>query len=92
MRISFRVSGQVQGVGFRWFVKETAAGLGLSGWVRNVADGSVEGEVRGPVPELDNFLNALKAGHSGADVEKTETQELMDSAPAEKDFYIKPSV
>ena len=84
--------GRVQGIGYRWFVKETAAGHRLSGWVRNVADGSVEGEAQGPVPELDGFLKDLKTGRTGAGVEKMETQELMDSEAEEKDFYITASV
>ena len=84
--------GRVQGIGYRWFVKETAAVHHLSGWVRNVADGSVEGEAQGPVPELDGFLKDLKSGRSAAGVEKMETQELMGSEAEEKDFYIKASV
>ena len=84
--------GRVQGIGYRWFVKETAAVHRLSGWVRNVADGSVEGEAQGPVPELDGFLKDLKTGCAGSGVEKMETQELMDSEAEEKDFYIKASV
>lgn len=82
----------MQGIGYRWFVKETAAVHCLSGWVRNVSDGSVEGEAQGPVPELDDFLKTLKTGHICAGVEKMETQELMDSGAVEKDFYIKASI
>ena len=82
----------MQGIGYRWFTKETAAVHCLSGWVRNVADGSVEGEAQGPVPELDGFLKDLKSSRAGAGVEKMENQELMDSETEEKDFYIKASV
>ena len=84
--------GRVQGVGYRWFVKETAAARRLCGWVRNVADGSVEGEAQGPVPELDAFLRELKTGNACALVEKLETQENMGPEADEKDFYIKASV
>jgi len=91
MRLSFRIFGNVQGVGFRWFVKETAAKLGVTGWVRNASDGAVEGEAQGGVPELDGFLKELKGGHPFARVDKAETQEMLD-AGAEKDFYIKPTV
>ena len=42
MRMHVVVSGRVQGVGFRWFVREAAIALDLAGWVRNRPDGSVE--------------------------------------------------
>jgi acylphosphatase len=91
MRLSFRISGRVQGVGYRWFVKETAAKHGVAGWIRNTLDGAVEGEAQGGVPALDGFLKELKDGHSGAEVKETETQEMLDSETAEKDFHIKPT-
>ena len=91
MRVSFRISGKVQGIGYRWFVKETAAGCNVCGWVRNAADGAVEGEAQGPVPALDSFLKQLKTGHAWAQVSGAETQEMLDSETGEKDFQIKPS-
>ncbi|HBA61163.1 MAG TPA: hypothetical protein DCZ92_10165 [Elusimicrobia bacterium] len=91
MRLSFRVSGKVQGIGYRWFVKEAAARNSVAGWVRNNQDGTVEGEAQGPVPALDGFLKELKAGHPWASVAGTETQEMLDDEAAEKDFYIKPT-
>lgn len=91
MRVSFRISGKVQGIGYRWFVKEAAANCSVCGWVRNAADGSVEGEAQGPVPALDGFLKELKTGHAWAVITGTETQEMLDSEASEKDFQIKPS-
>lgn len=91
MRLSFRIHGLVQGIGYRWFVKETAVKNKVHGWVRNAADGAVEGEAQGPVPALDSFLKELKTGHAWAAVKETETQEMLDSEDAEKDFQIKPS-
>ena len=91
MRLSFIVSGKVQGVGYRWFVKETAEKHNVRGWVRNTLDGSVEGEVQGSIAEVDGFLKEIKTGHPWAAVAGTETQEMLDTDAAEKDFYIKPT-
>ncbi len=91
MRLSFRIIGKVQGIGYRWFVKEAAARHNVCGWVRNAADGSVEGEAQGPVPALDDFLKELKTGHVWAAVSGAETQEMLDSGDEETDFRIKQS-
>jgi acylphosphatase len=65
--VTFR--GKVQGVGFRWFVKESAEALGLVGWVRNLADGSVESEVQGPEGAVDRFLENVRTGNPYARVD-----------------------
>ncbi|MBI4350549.1 MAG: acylphosphatase [Elusimicrobia bacterium] len=92
MRLSFKIYGSVQGVGYRWFVKETAEKHSVAGWVRNALDGSVEGEAQGGVPALDGFLGELKTGHPWARVDKAETQEMLDREGPDKDFHIKPTV
>jgi acylphosphatase len=60
------VRGRVQGVGFRWFVREAARRAGLAGWVRNRHDGSVELEAEGPEATLDAFREAIARGPEGA--------------------------
>ena len=65
--VKFR--GRVQGVGFRWFVKETAEELGLAGWVHNQDDGSVEAEVEGTPDALDEFERRTRTGNPSARVE-----------------------
>ncbi|HEV7786753.1 MAG TPA: acylphosphatase, partial [Thermoanaerobaculia bacterium] len=62
----FWVSGHVQGVGFRWFVRREAAELGLAGRVRNLADGRVEVAVSGEPPALSAFRERLRTGPPGA--------------------------
>lgn len=64
------IRGLVQGVGFRWFAKETADSLGLSGWVRNRDDGSVESEAEGTAAALDEFARRLKDGLPSARVDE----------------------
>lgn len=71
-RLDARVTGRVQGVGFRHFVKTTARPLGLTGWVRNEADGSVTVCAEGPPDALDRLDAALREGPRGADVERVE--------------------
>ncbi len=67
------VAGRVQGVGFRWFTKETADALGLTGWVSNRRDGTVELEAEGTETALDEFVERLKTGNPAARVDKIES-------------------
>jgi len=64
-----RVRGRVQGVGFRWFVRVSARRLGLSGWVANAPDGSVEIAASGDQAKLDELRRAVGRGPDGAHVE-----------------------
>jgi acylphosphatase len=60
------VAGRVQGVGFRWFVRQQARRWGLRGWVRNRTDGSVEIAAAGPSEAIDGLLAAVRRGPDGA--------------------------
>lgn len=62
------VSGDVQGVGFRDFVRRRAAELGLSGWVKNLPDGRVEAVAEGNRADLERMLDLLRRGPSMAEV------------------------
>lgn len=63
-----RIKGAVQGVGFRdWAIGEANA-RGLSGWVRNRSDGSVEMLIAGPDPKIDDMLRAATQGPELAQV------------------------
>jgi acylphosphatase len=73
----FVVRGRVQGVGFRWFVEREAQVLGIAGWVRNNADGSVEVLAMGSRDQLLGLRWRLRAGPRAArvdDVEEVETK------------------
>lgn len=72
------VAGTVQGVGFRYFVRQQAATLPITGWVRNVSDGRVEVLAEGMRPVLESFLVALRRGPSGSSV----TEVIVDWKPA----------
>ena len=67
-RLHLRISGRVQGVGFRWFTREEARRLGLSGWVTNLPDGDVEVSAGGEASSLDRLKRALEVGPTGAGV------------------------
>lgn len=61
-RLAAQVTGRVQGVGFRYFTRKTATRLGLTGWVRNEPDGSVELVAEGSREALEDLLEALEQG------------------------------
>jgi acylphosphatase len=69
------VGGNVQGVGFRFFVQHKATALGLTGWARNVDDGRVEVYAVGPLSRLSDLAAALHVGPSMAEVRSVEEQE-----------------
>jgi acylphosphatase len=71
-RCGYRVVGRVQGVGFRWWARRQARELGLGGWVRNEADGSVVVHAVGPTDALDRLAAALHEGPSAARVQRVE--------------------
>ncbi|WP_294428949.1 acylphosphatase [uncultured Treponema sp.] len=60
IRQHFRFVGMVQGVGFRCTAQFDARGLGLSGWVKNKSDGSVELEAQGPEAKVAALIKQLK--------------------------------
>lgn len=67
-RLHLHISGRVQGVGFRWFTREEARRLGLSGWVTNLANGDVEVFAGGEASSLERLKRALTVGPTGAGV------------------------
>lgn len=70
----YLVSGKVQGVGFRYYVRERATTAGLTGWVRNLPDGRVEAHVEGPPAALDRFTETLREGPPAARVSRVSTR------------------
>ncbi|TMD89902.1 MAG: acylphosphatase [Chloroflexi bacterium] len=68
-RLHALIDGDVQGVGFRYFVIREARPLGLRGWVRNRDDGSVELVAEGEKADLERLLEAARRGPSQARVD-----------------------
>ena len=62
------ISGRVQGVGFRFFAERAARDAGVTGWVRNRPDGTVETVVEGETGAVARYLERLRAGPGGSRV------------------------
>lgn len=60
IRQHLKITGQVQGVGFRYRARYAAGGLGVTGWVKNEWDGSVEMEVQGTEEQIGELLRTLR--------------------------------
>ena len=86
--IHLEIGGRVQGVGFRWFAKERARRFGISGWVRNRPDGSVEVAAAGDRESIDAFTDALRRGPDGARVDSLKELEPIDEASLNGGFAI----
>ena len=75
MRRRVVVSGQVQGVGFRYTLGRAAETRGVAGWVRNRADGTVEAVFEGEPDAVEALVRLCREGPRGADVDRVEVFE-----------------
>jgi acylphosphatase len=66
----------VQGIGFRYFARQQARDMGVSGWVRNLPEGGVEVEAEGSKEAVESFLSMLQTGHPYANVDEVARTEL----------------
>ena len=82
-QVGFRVKGRVQGVGFRWWARRMAAGLGLRGVILNHMDGSVEVHAGGDEESVALFAAHLAQGPPGARVDGVERFPSGRSLPNE---------
>ena len=86
IRKKYKFYGRVQGVGFRYTAKYLAQSLGLTGWVENEYDGTVEMEVQGREPMIDKLLEGLNR-NSFINIEWIDSEVIPTEV--EKYFYVK---
>ena len=79
-RVWLRISGRVQGVGFRYSALDEARRLGLTGWVRNTRDGAVELVAEGNRKQLQRLVTWCHVGPRGALVSDVEERQLEHRA------------
>ena len=83
-----KISGRVQGVGFRYAMAEEAELLGVTGWVRNRRDGTVEAVVDGDADALEAIVAWARRGPRGSQVTDVEIIEVAESFPR---FEMRPT-
>jgi acylphosphatase len=88
--VQLRITGRVQGVGYRAWALQFASRPGLRGWVRNRADGSVEALVIGAEATVDRMIEACREGPFGARVADVAVSEAEDDGSA--GFTPKPTL
>ncbi len=79
------VEGHVQGVGFRWWAVGQARGLGLTGWVRNRRDGTVEILAIGETGAVERLIEACRQGPTGAAVRSVQAEPAQDDGSMDFD-------
>lgn len=85
-----RITGRVQGVGYRAWMAATAEQLGLLGWVRNRSDGSVEAQVQGKPEVIAQMIDACWEGPWAAEVRQVERSDADDGDLSR--FEVRPTV
>ena len=91
VRVHVWVQGRVQAVGFRAFVQQNAAQIGVTGWVRNVGYDTVEAVAEGSKKQIEGFLQMVKRGPLGSRVD--ESREEWEQVTGEfESFRMKASM
>ncbi len=87
-RVRLQIFGKVQGVYYRHSARNQANLLALTGWVRNMADGSVMVEADGLPSNLSSFIDWCKQGPPNARVDSVKVDQLTDEIAGHKSFEI----
>src|ERR1700739_3143037 len=80
--VRVRITGRVQGVYYRAWTERTARALGVSGWVRNRSDGSVEALFSGPAAPVAEMLQRCREGPPAAQVDEVAAVAAIGAAAA----------
>lgn len=76
VQYEIKITGKVQGVGFRYFTRNQANNLNLTGWVRNTLDGGVLALVQGPEHAINTFVDYMWVGPPMSDVKSVSKMEF----------------
>ncbi len=90
-RLRVVATGRVQGVGFRWFVREKALALGVKGWVRNRRDGSVECLLAGDSEAVEELIERIGEGPPHGHVDFVDVEGAEDMEAPDGPFEIAPT-
>ena len=88
IRYAGKAEGHVQGVGFRMYVQQHAKDLGVTGWIRNIEDGTVDMELQGTQEQIDALEKIIRKGNYFIRVEAF-SLEAMPVVPEETAFKIR---
>ena len=90
--IRVRIYGRVQGVWFRSWTVKAATALGLAGWVRNRADGSVEALFVGPPADVETMIAQCREGPPAARVDEVVRETPSTELPKVRGFHQLPTI
>lgn len=89
-RIGLRFVGEVQGVGFRWTSRRVAEGTGVTGWVRNESDGSVQMEIQGTDEQIAAFFGDFSVAYRRYPISYTiDARQELAVNPRERSFSVR---
>jgi acylphosphatase len=88
IQLQIIVSGEVQGVGYRYYTQMKAIQFGITGWVRNLQEGGVEILASGPKADLESFVDEVRRGNPFSSVNHIEVLET-EKTETYKSFAIK---
>lgn len=88
--VRVRIAGRVQGVGYRYWTERVAGELGVSGWVRNRRDGTVEALFSGPPDEVAGMIERCRDGPPSAQVTSIDVAEAAAEPP--RGFEVLPTL